>query len=240
MQQEAVREAIQEAEYDFPYHHLTQIRPFALSRHLFWGHAYAAYTEKVLDLLKDHKFNSLIDIGCGDGKLLTEVARFFSGKRLVGTDFSERALAFARLFAPSVEFRVDIPDEKFDAFTLIEVMEHIKPEEIPAFMDDLKTHLNPGAMGIITVPSDLRPVQLKHYQHFNEDTMRKTLEPHFEVVSVSYLNKQGWFIQSLLCNRFFILNWRWATYRLYRRYKRKYQNATRANGLRVLAVVKCR
>lgn len=238
MTQIAVREAMQEAEYEFPYHHLTQISPFSLSNHLFWGHAYASYTEKVLDLLKGHTFSSLIDIGCGDGKLLTEVARRFKNRRLVGTDFSERALAFARAFTPCAEFKTEMPEETFDAFTLIEVLEHIKPTEIPAFLDEIKRHLNPGAMGIITVPSDVRPTQAKHYQHFNDDTLRAALESHFEVVSVSYLNKQGWAIRTLLSNRFFILNWKWLTAKLYRYYKRHYLNASRTNGLRVLAVVK--
>src|SRR5438552_7873234 len=94
-------EARQEAEYAFPYHHLPQIAPFSISRHLFWGHAYASYVEKVLQLLSKQPFESLIDIGCGDGKLLLEISKRFRGKRLVGTDMSERALAFARAFAPA-------------------------------------------------------------------------------------------------------------------------------------------
>ena len=89
------REEIQEEEYDFPYHHLVGIRPFSETQHLFWGYKYAAYIEKILDTLAQYKFDSLIEVGCGDGKVITEVARKFPGKKYLGTDYSEKSLQFA-------------------------------------------------------------------------------------------------------------------------------------------------
>jgi hypothetical protein len=62
------KESLQENEYEFPYHHLVNIRPFSESRHLFWGYRYAAYVEHILQTLAQKQFESLIDFGCGDGK----------------------------------------------------------------------------------------------------------------------------------------------------------------------------
>jgi cyclopropane fatty-acyl-phospholipid synthase-like methyltransferase len=227
----------QELEYEFPYHHLVEIRPFSLGRYLFWGQAYAAYLELVMDELAQRPFQSVIDIGCGDGKLVLEMSKRFPGRRVVGTDYSSRALAFARAFAPGLEFHETTPDETFDAFTLIEVLEHIPPEQIDAFLTDIKSHLRPGGIGIVTVPSTARPVQRKHYQHFDEQTLRAALSPHFEVQSVRYLNRPCKWLQKLLANDWYVLNWRPLRDRLYRRYKRRYLHATSKDGLRLMAVV---
>ena len=87
------------------------------------------------------------------------------------------------------------------------------------------------------MPSDIRPVQKKHYQHFNEKTLRQVLEPHFKIRSIAFLNRNGWAIRTLLSNRFFILNERHLLKWLYRFYKRRYLHADPSNGLRILAVV---
>jgi 2-polyprenyl-3-methyl-5-hydroxy-6-metoxy-1,4-benzoquinol methylase len=200
------REDIQEGEYEFPYHHIPTHAPFTQARLLFWGYEYEAYLEKILETLRGIGCKSLIDIGCGDGRLLAELAKD-SSLRLFGTDFSERALAFARAFSPSVAFQRDIPPgETFDAFTLIEVLEHIPPEEIPSFLGTLQKTLRVGGKGVITVPSVAVPVNRKHYQHFSETSLRETLKPYFRVESVAHLNAFPFgvkVISRLLSNRLF-------------------------------------
>ena len=165
------------------------------------------------------------------------MSKRFKGKKLFGTDFSERTIAFARAFAPSVEFSVDMPQQKFDAFTLIEVLERVSPEEIPTFVAGIRDHLNPGGVGVVTVPSDVKPIQKKHYQHFNEKYCGASIEPHFKVLSVSYINENSALIRTLLANRLFILNEPHLKKLLYRLYRKFYLNAKPTNGLRMLAVV---
>lgn len=234
------REDIQEGEYEFPYHHIPTHAPFTQSRLLFWGYEYEAYLEKILETLKGIGFKSLIDIGCGDGRLLAELSKD-PEVRLVGTDFSEKALAFARAFSPSVTFQRDIPSgETFDAFTLIEVLEHIPPEEIPSFLATLQKSLGAGGKGIITVPSVAVPVNRKHYQHFSEESLKKTLAPYFTVESVAHLNAFPLgtkIISRLLSNRFFILNYVPLRDALYRLYKKRYLSADPGKGSRLMAIV---
>ncbi|MEK7100757.1 MAG: class I SAM-dependent methyltransferase [Patescibacteria group bacterium] len=231
---------IQEEEYSFPYHHLPTISPFSQTRSLWWGYEYAAYIEYILSELSSRSFQSLIDIGCGDGRLLADLSGTTSAK-LHGTDFSEKALAFARAFSPKrVTFSENPPDEKFDVFTAIEVFEHIHPNDADAFLASCAETLSTNGVGIISVPTTNIPLNPKHYRHFTENTFREALEKHFIVERVVHLNGQtlvAKIVQRLLANRFFILNWQPAKDFLYRWYTRTSLFGTPTNDIRVLAVV---
>ena len=99
---------IQESEYSFPYHYI----PFHGStgpefvRRWPWGLKYLGGIELIADKLEQMDFKSLVEIGCGDGRLLAEVARRFPGRRLLGVDYSDRAIGFARAFNPELRFVV--------------------------------------------------------------------------------------------------------------------------------------
>jgi 2-polyprenyl-3-methyl-5-hydroxy-6-metoxy-1,4-benzoquinol methylase len=233
---------LQEEEYVFPYHHIPEWKQFSQVKDLWWGYEYAAYIEYLLSTLRDLKFESLIDIGCGDGRLLSELAKEKPSSRLFGTDFSAKALAFAQAFSPSVEFSTEMPtNQKFDAFTAIEVFEHIPLDEADAFLDDVKKVLNPGAPGIITVPTTNLPLNPKHYRHFSADSVTKALEKHFTVERVEHINvysASSKIIQRLLANRFFILNWQHAKDWLYGQYKKTSFKATPKNAMRLMVLVR--
>ncbi len=233
-------EEIQEGEYDFPYHHLVDVRPFSETKHLFWGYKYGAYLEKILDTVSKYKFDSLIDIGCGDGKVIIEIARRFPDKKLVGVDYSEKSLRFARAFAPHLTF-TSKSEDTFDGFVLIEVIEHIDPNEMDTFLDSVTANLKPGAFGVISTPCDNMPLIPKHFQHFNKESITKTLEKHFEIVSFEYTAAQTfgvYVIGRLLANRFFILNNRSLIRGLYNFYKKHYLIANSTNATQVFIVVK--
>lgn len=234
------KEQIQEGEYAFPYHHLVSLSPFSEGEHLSWGFKYAAYIGYVLDSLKEKGWESLIDFGCGDGKVTREIAHTFPERRVVGVDYSERSLQFARAFSPSLEFATRT-EEKFDAFVLIEVLEHIDPQQMNDFLELLSKNLEPGGFGIITTPSDNIPTNPKHYQHFNAQSFEKTLASHFTIERFEYLLAKGpgvRIIQSLLANRLFLLRYKPLVQFLYRWYKRSYLRATPQSGAQVFAVVR--
>lgn len=240
---------LQESEYGFPYHHIPQFGEelFSETRHLYWGYEYASYLERILELLTLEDFDSLIDVGCGDGRLLLEIHKKIKGKRLVGTDFSEHAVAFAKAFGPEIDFRSgtfekSVYDKELFSFaTLIEVLEHIPPEETDTFLRTFDSFLTPGGRGIITVPSKNIPVTPKHFRHFDEESLRKTLEPHFTIISIEYLNAHTFgekLLRRIFANRLFILNEAHLVQNLYRIYKKLYLHANSNNGQRLLAVIK--
>jgi 2-polyprenyl-3-methyl-5-hydroxy-6-metoxy-1,4-benzoquinol methylase len=234
-------QGIQEHEYSFPYHYIPEIKPFSQSRNLWWGYEYASYIQYLVQKCKALKFSSLIDVGCGDGRLLAELGSAETGE-LYGTDFSQRALSFARAFCPErVHLSTVLPTEKkFDAFTAIEVFEHIPPRLADSFLESIKTVLEPGARGIITIPTTNVPLNPKHYRHFTAESITLALEKHFTIESIEFLNAVTFrtkLMQRLLANRFFILNMQSLKESLYTWYKTTSLKATPQTAKRLLVNV---
>jgi SAM-dependent methyltransferase len=86
----------------------------------------------VVEELSRLRFGSLLDVSCGQGFLLADVARAFPGVRLTGTELSLSGLEHARRRVESRFHRLDITrerlDERFDCVTLTEVLEHVEDE----------------------------------------------------------------------------------------------------------------
>src|SRR6185503_8675271 len=140
------RQAIQETEYQFPYHYIPTLENgnFSQVRKLRWGYEYLSYLRFILCSLQKIEFDSLLDVGCGEGRFLHEASKRFPEQRLVGMDLSARAVEYAKLLNPTVEFwSGDITDatlvsEKFDVITLIETLEHIPLDRVADFVRALR------------------------------------------------------------------------------------------------------
>jgi 2-polyprenyl-3-methyl-5-hydroxy-6-metoxy-1,4-benzoquinol methylase len=97
-------------------------------------------------------------------------------------------------------------DNKFDIITLVETLEHIKPDEIEAFLRAIDNNLAEDGSFIITVPSKNLELKKAHYQHFDLNSLKGILSPIFTVSDVSYLNhKYSRLIKKILTNKLFIL-----------------------------------
>lgn len=228
---------LQEEEYSFPYHHVVDIEPFSQSKQMWWGYKYAAYIQLILTKLGEQEWKSLIDIGCGDGKLTHEIHARFSDRRIVGTDYSQKSLRFAQAFSPTIEFAART-EEIFDAFVLVEVLEHIPLPQVASFLQSIDANLAPGGFGIVTVPSTNLALNPKHYQHFSDKGLRETLGKQFVVESVEYLSAPAPIIARLLINRFFTLTYRPLTSFLYTWYTRNRLHADATNGQQLIALVR--
>ena len=60
----------QEAQYHFPYHYIPYIEgnKFSQSKTLKWGYEYLSYIYFVINKISSLHFNTLLDVGCGDGR----------------------------------------------------------------------------------------------------------------------------------------------------------------------------
>lgn len=239
------KQEIQESVYDFPYHHIPTVTgEFAQVRSLSWGYEYTSYLRFVLERLQRINFESLLDVGCGDGKFLCEVARQFPSAAMTGIDISQRAIGFAKAFATNGDLICgDIRDKslkkQFDLITLIETLEHIHPDDICSFLESLDRHLKPEGILIITTPSTNRPCEPKHYQHFNLISLRNTLNPFFVISEHYFLNrfsKRVLWLNRLLENRVFILNQHSLVNRIYRYYEQNHLFAEEFDAKRLCVV----
>ncbi len=117
--------------------------------------------ERVLDYLPKGTQGSLLDVGCFAGSFLSLVPqeRF---PRQLGVDILAPQVEYARARygTPFREFRhirsierLQDLSEQFDCVTLIEVIEHLSPDEVRLLLAHLSRLLAPGGRLVITTPN---------------------------------------------------------------------------------------
>ena len=96
----------QESQYTFPYHYIPSFENGHFCQHLYWswGLQYIGGIELVLSILAEEPVESLVDIGCGDGRFLREVSMRFPAKTLSGIDNSSRAINLAKAMNPDLNY----------------------------------------------------------------------------------------------------------------------------------------
>jgi 2-polyprenyl-3-methyl-5-hydroxy-6-metoxy-1,4-benzoquinol methylase len=98
-------------------------------------------------------FNTLIEIGCGEGNLLERFTKQFPGKNVIGIDGSHKAAELARNKGLTVNQKLIVGNESVsqaDVFLLVNVIEHI--EDIPLLINNLKKSLNKNGRIIFCLP----------------------------------------------------------------------------------------
>jgi trans-aconitate methyltransferase len=106
-----------------------------------------------------HKYSpelkSFLEIGCGTGFVLSAISKRFPEARLLGSEYFEQGLVYARQRVSSAEFtQMDarhIPYEsELDAIGAFDVLEHIEEDE--AVLQQIYKALKVGGILFITVP----------------------------------------------------------------------------------------
>ncbi len=144
--------------------------------------------DTVARILTERGVSSVLDLGCGDGKLMQRLIRERGFQRIVGVDPSGGALEKARqrlyldqageALAERVTLRfgsLTYGDRRwhgFDAATLVEVIEHIEPHRLSAVALSVFGDARPGLV-IVTTPNreynalfeGMEEGQLRHPDH---------------------------------------------------------------------------
>ncbi|MDF2766144.1 MAG: 3 terminal ribose 2-O-methyltransferase Hen1 [Rhodospirillales bacterium] len=123
---------------------------------------------RIVEVLEELGAASVLDLGCGEGKLLRELIKRRGFARIVGVEVAPRVLATA-----AERLRLDrMPDLKrrriellqgslvyrddrlkgFDAAAVVEVVEHMDADRLPSFEQAVFGHARPGAV-VITTPN---------------------------------------------------------------------------------------
>jgi len=177
---------LQEQEYRLPIHWLLR------------GHGLVVYqkkTELMVSLIRRYirQDGQALDIGCGDGRGTADLDSYLRGQfGFQGIDFSERAIAFARLMAPSIRFevqnghRLDFDDGSFALAVSREVIEHIPPPGLPDLIGEVSRVVKKDGLFLLTTPSKRRRVPGKHFQHFTVAELHGYLsKAEFRVLEVA-------------------------------------------------------
>jgi 3' terminal RNA ribose 2'-O-methyltransferase Hen1 len=135
--------------------------------------------EAVVAALAASGAHRVLDLGCGDGKLLQALAAERQFTEVVGVDVSARALEIARRRVPEgvelVQGALTYRDRRlvgYDAAAVVEVVEHLDPDRLDAFEQALFGAARPTTV-VLTTPNvehnaryqRLHPGGLRHSDH---------------------------------------------------------------------------
>ncbi|MGH9420370.1 MAG: class I SAM-dependent methyltransferase [Thermoanaerobaculia bacterium] len=132
----------------------------------------------ILRLIEQSPSSSLIDLGCGNGQLLDEIARRFPQMKLAGIDLSENQLQENRERHPSIAWMAaDLQkpveaSDRFDVVVASEIIEHLDQPE--ALLRNAALLARPGGMLILTTQSGtIRETERRvgHIRHFDAATL---------------------------------------------------------------------
>jgi SAM-dependent methyltransferase len=248
MDNSSLQQVLQDSQYTFPYHFIPQSNDYGwgVSRHLWWGYEYLAVLETVTSLAVQHAPTNVLDFGCGDGRLISELCKTITGD-IAGVDVSERALSMAQAIIGNSDrvrfFKTldDAKDGQFDVVIAMEVLEHIPPDQLQCVCDGISRVLKRKGCLILSVPTKNIPLNRKHYRHFALDDLKEETGHYFVVEEVYFIHRVGLFYSVLrraILNQFVIPTWTpWVrlTTSLYRRYVMK---ANEWSGAHLVAVLR--
>jgi 3' terminal RNA ribose 2'-O-methyltransferase Hen1 len=142
--------------------------------------------DRVAEIIEDAGAKHVLDLGCGDGKLIARLIHNPPIEEVVGVEVSSVELARAesrfadlpetlkaklKLYQGSLIYR-DTRLRGFDAAALVEVIEHFEPDRLPHFERSLFGDARPSLLVVTTPNRDynilfgtLPPGQFRHPDH---------------------------------------------------------------------------
>ncbi|AFR51180.1 3' terminal RNA ribose 2'-O-methyltransferase Hen1 [Gordonia sp. KTR9] len=124
--------------------------------------------DAVLDVVREFRPATIVDLGCGPGALLGSLLELHGVTRVIGTDVSDSSLSKAAkrlhvdrmterqsgrltLLLSSLQYEDDRLDG-LDLAILMEVIEHMDPERLPAVVDNVFGTMRPRRV-VVTTPN---------------------------------------------------------------------------------------
>jgi ubiquinone/menaquinone biosynthesis C-methylase UbiE len=136
----------------------------------------------------------LLDVGCGTGRMLSELGHFGAE---AGLDLSDEALAFCRrrgldCVLKSSVLQLPFPDATFDVVTALDVIEHV--EDHVGALRECRRVLKPGGRIFIFVPAhrwlwSLQDEVSHHFRRYTSRTLREaTYAAGYRIERLTYMN----------------------------------------------------
>lgn len=148
--------------YTQQYDHLLQHQlQFFDKNHQYFAEYKVALSKRILA----NNPQTILDAGCGIGRSLPFLKKYFEHARVTGCDISLESLRLAKQHHPDISFhsldRLLQLNTRFDFIFLSCVLHHIAPAERPHFIAQLVYLLNPQGYIIIFEHNPLNPITRK-------------------------------------------------------------------------------
>ncbi len=151
--------------------------------------------ERIVECIPTRPQQSILDIGCFAGSFLSFLDEEHFPRQL-GVDILSDQIDFAKkTYGTSFrEFRhiesineIQKLSEKFDCVTLIEVIEHLRQDEISVLLENISLVLKPGGSLILSTPNyfsawPLIEILLNYFSDINYEDQHLTKFTYFNVV----------------------------------------------------------
>lgn len=147
------------------------------------------YRSNYLRFLPTDKNAKILDIGCGYGRVLyfLQQERY---KNTYGIDVSAQQIELAKNngfeqveCVSAFDFLVD-KDEQYDIILMIDVLEHIKKDEILKLLDKVILSLKPSGCLILQLPNALTPLNVYLYRDFTHQLVFTVSSIH-QILSIA-------------------------------------------------------
>jgi len=185
MHQESVRQVRTDTElqgYLLPYH-------WFLPAESIWTSIHDAYVSGAVRLVVESGAKRVLEVGCGDGWNCGQLTK--AGLQVAGIDWSSNGIDHARRLVPEgsffcgdltdSDFKAQFP-EPFDAVILVEVLEHIPPEDCISALRNIAGCLKAGGTFVLTTPSVNFPnTNPRHFRHFTPQMLHELVEQSGEL-----------------------------------------------------------
>ncbi|MCA1804599.1 MAG: class I SAM-dependent methyltransferase [Xanthomonadaceae bacterium] len=147
---------------------------------------YLMRRDRILALLTDRPRTSILEVGCGSGALLAELAEI--GFHCTGLETSDSARTMANEISRRGDIALNILgsphpdfDHSFDLVCAFDVLEHIEDDH--AAIESWKRWVKPGGHLLITVPAHSKrwgpgDVWAGHFRRYDENAFKDLLNTH--------------------------------------------------------------
>jgi len=165
-----------EKDYEDAYH--WRLVPWKISD---GGFEYFEYANFIIHLISKISPRTILDIGCGDGRITDMIAQSIKGAEVLGIDISHNAIKWAKKYSKYAKFECVSLEEMsrkgitFELVTMIEVLEHLESEQARQWIENIlpKLTMKCGRI-IITVPTINFPmIHEGHKRHFSRESMNE-------------------------------------------------------------------
>lgn len=201
-----IEQKIQDDEYNLPYHYIPKLQKNTFSDYYRWSYSkeYISFLNYLLERVKP--YNKIVEVGCGDGRIIGDIKKKYSSKECIGIDYSEKSILLAKALSKNVSFKnINITSSNninnIELILLIEVFEHIPIEECEKFVIGLSKMQSSNGVLFLTVPHKNVPLSKKHFQHFDVDLLNHYFKEHYTIEEIIYLHSKSNFFDFI--ERFF-------------------------------------